>query len=966
MTRPRMFLGGQDAGPSNRLNVPPRYPAAGGLRNERLGNPAFVPTSSSDTIILPHIDANTIQQERTSDPALAEDATRFAEANVSAIATLAGLERSRREHDSKAGRRFTRAELLHEIQQVLAGGRVSNEVSLSSNPPNMPPKFLKGLKRRRDRQEFDQDVHDYYAYELSKSDSCFIPGQPPNRSLLGRILQEGAQEYYKEHPDYGFIPIKSLGAGGQGSVMLWELKASNQPSILIAVKTARWDESWYLDYNSEGHLTKRLNDAGCENVVRVVEWALVRHTKNMRTVYEYTEYGDLHELLQWYRKRSLCLPEAFIWHVFHSMANALLYCKQGSQDPPTDASANYVQGRKWEPILHSDIKPGNILLGAHQGNSGTKYPVCKLADFGLSFTLPNAKITQFRSASGHGTEGFMAPEVSTHFSHVRGLPYDQQGSHSDVYSLAVTMYHLIEHSRKVIPKHLQRAPLKRAKDWKIYPYSKDLQRLLLNCVSFDARHRVDIYKLWCYTSDRLALHERLAEDAYEKAKENEEITFPQHLLYFKEVQERYDNDHAYALTYRRSNFQFVRDHVADLVEKGTKQFGAAIDRDISSWDEDIPAAGPSNGPPPVPRKNTPLIEPASPPPASSPPDYESNRQPRKLVFPKNAYAETSQKPAPVKEQRNEAAAGLGQDRAQAGPAAPPQGRHPAPPQHVMTAKERQRRMQHARNQTEYEYFKNAAVVPREEDQQLAVPQHVLYTRSQLVDMVCEGMTPAQLVRLEGVAPEDLKHVLRWDEDRRNPPLNLLDGAADEREPRAGASALPAGMFGQDARQYEVTPRARGGYFDADVHGQDTRQDEIKPRAGARQVPIANYPQQRGGYVAVAHGYHAEQTVQHVYQAYRPAPAPQQQIPAVASYMYGMQAQYPPPLPQLPPRQGPQHQARPQWEGAFPEYQPEAHPQAQAEDHPLYQQPPSRPTVERPAKKKAHVIRRWWDAASGLG
>lgn len=45
------------------------------------------------------------------------------------------------------------------------------------------------------------------------------------------------------------------------------------------------------------------------------------------------------------------MPEAFIWHVFHSLATALCYHTHGTTAEEAIAG--------WEAIVHRDIKPQN-------------------------------------------------------------------------------------------------------------------------------------------------------------------------------------------------------------------------------------------------------------------------------------------------------------------------------------------------------------------------------------------------------------------------------------------------------------------------------------------------------------------------------------------------------------------------------------------------------------------------------
>jgi tRNA A-37 threonylcarbamoyl transferase component Bud32 len=87
----------------------------------------------------------------------------------------------------------------------------------------------------------------------------------------------------------------------------------------------------------------------------------------------------------------------------------------------------YLAGRQ-PPVVHNDIKPGNILI---DGNSGRAV----LVDFGTAKTryLHAGGQPDEDKASLYGTVGYAAPEL------YRG----QSEPRSDVYSLAATTYHLL-------------------------------------------------------------------------------------------------------------------------------------------------------------------------------------------------------------------------------------------------------------------------------------------------------------------------------------------------------------------------------------------------------------------------------------------------------------------------------------------------------------------------------------------
>eukprot|EP00884_Botryococcus_braunii_P007544 jgi/Botrbrau1/16791/Bobra.150_2s0020.1 len=106
----------------------------------------------------------------------------------------------------------------------------------------------------------------------------------------------------------------------------------------------------------------------------------------------------------------------------------------------------YMHANKQGAIIHRDLKPGNLMIAGSQYMQRdalvTNIGTCKLADFGLSKSLPkqdkhvNCDLNHRFNLTGEtGSYRYMAPEVFTH---------DMYNKQVDVYSFAMIMYQLFE------------------------------------------------------------------------------------------------------------------------------------------------------------------------------------------------------------------------------------------------------------------------------------------------------------------------------------------------------------------------------------------------------------------------------------------------------------------------------------------------------------------------------------------
>jgi len=89
--------------------------------------------------------------------------------------------------------------------------------------------------------------------------------------------------------------------------------------------------------------------------------------------FEFCDRGSLQDLIKNYSKRDPeeLIPEAFLWHAFAGLIDALTYLTHGKG---YIAHTNALADPNWAPFIHRDIKPDNVLIRSRTRINSLKYP----------------------------------------------------------------------------------------------------------------------------------------------------------------------------------------------------------------------------------------------------------------------------------------------------------------------------------------------------------------------------------------------------------------------------------------------------------------------------------------------------------------------------------------------------------------------------------------------------------------
>ncbi|KAL9037904.1 MAG: hypothetical protein Q9214_005497 [Letrouitia sp. 1 TL-2023] len=176
------------------------------------------------------------------------------------------------------------------------------------------------------------------------------------------------------------VELATIGSGGEGDCILYKHRSTSKLFVCKAlihkhsIPTRNGVPEIVLIHDIIGSY---------DRVLALLAWERHPVTGTLRLWHPYHDRGDLYALLETYCfKHKVRLPEAFVWHAFIQLAEALAYIHDGyNRHHPHSLT----QPPGFRSIIHRDIKPENVFLQSPSSTSGA-YPSIILADFGLATT----------------------------------------------------------------------------------------------------------------------------------------------------------------------------------------------------------------------------------------------------------------------------------------------------------------------------------------------------------------------------------------------------------------------------------------------------------------------------------------------------------------------------------------------------------------------------------------------------
>jgi len=235
--------------------------------------------------------------------------------------------------------------------------------------------------------------------------------------------------------------LKEIGRGGM-SVVYLAMDNRLRKSLVVKEIRKRRNSDDHLLINSlvaEANLLKKLDHGALPRIYDVIE-----RQGEIFVVMDYIEGESLKEKL----KREQKIAPAAVIDWARQLSDVL----------------GYLHTRKPNPIIYRDMKPDNIML--------TPEGKIKLVDFGIAREFKTENTTD---TTNLGTKGYAAPEQ---------LSGRQTDARTDIYSLGVTLYHL------VTGKSLSEPPyeLRPIREWNP-SLPEGLEHIILKCTQAEPANR---------------------------------------------------------------------------------------------------------------------------------------------------------------------------------------------------------------------------------------------------------------------------------------------------------------------------------------------------------------------------------------------------------------------------------------------------------------------------------------------
>ncbi|XP_069094086.1 serine/threonine-protein kinase tousled-like 2 isoform X1 [Pleurodeles waltl] len=297
---------------------------------------------------------------------------------------------------------------------------------------------------------------------------------------LKRIHNEDNSQF-KDHPTLNdrYLLLHLLGRGGFSEVYkAFDLTEQRYVAVKIHQLNKNWRDEKKENYHKHACREYRIHkELDHPRIVKLYDYFSL-DTDSFCTVLEYCEGNDL----DFYLKQHKLMTEKEARSIIMQIVNALKYLNEIKP-----------------PIIHYDLKPGNILLV-----NGTACGEIKITDFGLSKIMDDDSYNSVEgmelTSQGAGTYWYLPPECF-----VVGKEPPKISNKVDVWSLGVIFYQCL-YGRKPFGHNqsqqdiLQENTILKATEVQFPPkpvVTPEAKAFIRRCLAYRKEDRIDVQLLAC-------------------------------------------------------------------------------------------------------------------------------------------------------------------------------------------------------------------------------------------------------------------------------------------------------------------------------------------------------------------------------------------------------------------------------------------------------------------------------------
>lgn len=244
------------------------------------------------------------------------------------------------------------------------------------------------------------------------------PAQDAPPTVQGPVTPPEDQ-FARDLRERGTVILEKIGEGGMGRIYLGrDENLDRKVAVKRLIEEVGADDENRRRFQQEMRTLAKINHSA---VVDIYDGGVTPHGEAYFTM-EYIPGTNLNDQIRSRRE----------WDSPFTVAETVRLLR------PIAGALDHIHTRISPPVIHRDVKPGNILIPGGRGRDVASM----LTDFGISLTPESTRVTQLSAIIG--TDGYLAPELYPGKEAGRqGVIHPQPSANTDNYALALIAFEML-------------------------------------------------------------------------------------------------------------------------------------------------------------------------------------------------------------------------------------------------------------------------------------------------------------------------------------------------------------------------------------------------------------------------------------------------------------------------------------------------------------------------------------------